>query len=301
MKISDYLYCTFTRRIGFVDVKTSLELNEREQNRLITQALPQGSSPQESIKMMLRENDILVSYYSMTNVSDAIIVILILEGLEPKLQIPYWIFSEKSIKLAIQAKEENWLINKLKNRVELTATQEKEFEILDENTLSSLFYSILTGDNIILISEEHEKRIKFLATIGGVFPVKLMEKNKITTWCKEFEGNQNILGIDQSSKDTKKINRFRLQADLIFVDLDSGILTGEGAKDAPLTDELAKMFKEGKTLEIVRKLNEVCEASTKGEKTKGMHPQDVELYERIKSVLTGEEMEKTQTGWFVDF
>ncbi len=301
MKISDYLYCTFTRRIGFVDIKTSLELNEREQNRLITQALPQGSSPQESIKIMLREDGLLVSYYSMTNISDAIIVILILEGLEPKLQLPYWIFSEKSLKLAIQAKEENWLINKLKNRVELTATQEREFELLDEKTLSSLLYSVLTKDNVILISEAHETRIKFLATLGGAFPAKIMEQNKITTWCKEFEGNQNILGIDQSSKDTKKINRFRLQSDLIFVDLDSGILTGEGAKDAPLTDELAIMYREGKTQEMVRKLNEVCDIAEKGAITEEMHPQDAELFKRIRSNLTGEEMEKTQTGWFVDF
>ena len=301
MKISEYLYCTFTRRIGFIDVKTSLKLNEREQNRLITSALPQGSSPKESIKIMLREKDLLVSYYSMTNISDAIIVILILKGLEPKLQIPYWIFSEKSLLLAIRAKEENWETDELMNLLELAATQEKEFGLLDEKTLSSFFYSALTGDNIILISETHEKRIKFLATIGGVFPARLMEKNKITTWCKEFEGNQNILGIDLSSKDTKKINRFRLQSDLIFVDLDNGTLEGEGAKDSPLTGELAIMFKEGKTQEIVRKLNEVCDMSEKGEVTKETHPQDEELYKRIKSNLTGEEMDKTQTEWFVNF
>jgi hypothetical protein len=209
--------------------------------------------------------------------------------------------SEKSLRLAIQAKEENWVKNKLKNRVELTAIQEKEFGLLDEKTLSSFFYSALTKDNIILISETHEKRIKFLATVGAAFPAKLMVKNTITTWCKEFEGNQNILGIDQSAKDTKKINRFRLQSDLIFVDLDSGILTGEGAKDAPLTDELAKMYSEGRMQEMVRKLNEVCKVAEKGEILKEMHPQDAELYKRIKSTLTGEEIEKTQTDWFVNF
>ncbi|MCE7736220.1 MAG: hypothetical protein GPJ54_15165 [Candidatus Heimdallarchaeota archaeon] len=107
---------------------------------------------------------------------------------------------------------------------------------------STLLFSFLSGDNILIVHPDQEVRLRFLGFFLNLIPSIALKYNRITFGCSELDGNENIVGIDQLPHKYRSHKKLYLPLDTIFVDLTNHSIEGDGIKRSPLTDKLSELI-----------------------------------------------------------
>ncbi|MCY3411394.1 MAG: hypothetical protein INQ03_07150 [Candidatus Heimdallarchaeota archaeon] len=212
---------TFTRNSGFTKIQSSQKLSRKKAIKILSSFTPQGASPLVSYRIGTYQSYIGVGYYYMQNDETAMIYTqLISDTYEP--------FKPFNPKLDLSTFDSNSLVTKHNDY-----NSEELFNLLDEFGLegsSSILYSILSGDNIIIVDDSHERRIKLIKTFLSFLPKLALRYNRITTDCFDLDGNENIIGVKVLPKKFRSHKKLYFPLDTIFVDIEERKLYGNGIK-----------------------------------------------------------------------
>lgn len=151
---------------------------------------------------------------------------------------------------------------------------------------STLLFSFLSGDNILIVHPDQEVRLRFLGFFLNLIPSIALKYNRITFGCSELDGNENIVGIDQLPIKYRSHKKLYLPLDTIFVDLSNHSIEGEGIKRSPLTDSLSEQINSSYTLvkEILTSFYTEIISKTQSSKFE-KNVKDVHLKDRIQIKL----------------
>jgi hypothetical protein len=224
-----FISSLFTRKKGYIEIKSSSQLKNKRAVAILNSFTPQGASPKGCIRIATYGDMIGAGYYWMEDDSNARISTF----LQPisRTSDPFLppIKCELIPKIA-QVQEYFFISQKYESQWLFNIT--KEFGI--ENA-AAIFYSLLCGDNIILVHPEPETRMKFLGSLMSLMPGFSFQYNRITSSCAELDGNENIVGIDQLPRKYRSHKKLYLPLDTIFVDLKTNHVEGEGMKNSHFT------------------------------------------------------------------
>lgn len=228
------LQSLFTRKGGYQQIKSSKKLNQKEAVQILNLFTPQGASPKISLRIGPWNDMLGVGYYYMNSEDTAMISTLLFEN------IPF----ENRVRLPMD-----------RDAIELIAggTYEQIFGVdyIESLDLASIFgiqqtsmilYSILGGDNMIVIHPDHEKRVSFVKSILEIMPSHFLRYNRITTGCTELDGNENIIGVEILPKKYRSHKKLYMALDTVFVDLVDEKVVGEGLKSNSFTTELSQVY-----------------------------------------------------------
>lgn len=227
------LQSQFTRSHGYTNIQSSRKVKHRQAIQILNSFTPQGASPKVSLRIGNWDNKLGLGYYFMENDSNAQISALLVEKSENSrgnLRIP---LSEVAIEHIATGSYEKIFSSDIVRSQNLV----RDFGL--EQT-SMILYSILTGDNIIIIHPEHRKRVEFIKSIIDIVPPRYFQYNRITTGCSELDGNENIIGVEKLPKKYRSHKKLYMPVDTIFVDLVDIQIMGEGLKSNQFTTQLGQ-------------------------------------------------------------
>lgn len=235
MKRMDFftLQSQFTRRQGYTNIQSSVKVKHKQAIKILNSFTPQGASPKISLRIGAWNNKLGLGYYFMENESNAQISTIIIDNLDSHSQNLIVPMSEVAIEnIAMGSYEE---IMKTDN-----ITSQKLAKDFGIEQTSMILYSILTGDNIIIIHPDHQKRVEFVKSLLELVPISYFQYNRITTGCSELDGNENIVGVEKLPKKYRSHKKLYMPVDTIFVDLVDTQIMGEGLKSNPFTTSLTQ-------------------------------------------------------------
>jgi hypothetical protein len=223
---------TFTRSHGFTDISSTTPHSRPQLIQLLNAFSPRGSSPPQTIKIRSYEQWIGVSYYSKesTTTYKMMVVLSNSDPLNWECLTPFE--SEHDTQKLARG-----------DRYKLLETQPSRpsnlVRRLGSDLVASLIYSVLCGDNIIFVHQDHEERLRFIGDLLRLFPGLVMCYNTITSNCIEIDGNENITGLGQLPSKFYSHKELYLPLDTVFVDLNHNSIHGDGVKSSDLTRKLA--------------------------------------------------------------
>lgn len=230
---------TFTRANGFEAIESSTNHSKSELLKILTAFTPQGASPNECIRIRTCMDWIGISYFAKEDDSTYNMMVLLTE-LERILWKPFLpIMHEKIISHLAKG-----------DKYKLIEYADHEFDInlanqFDLEKASIFLYSLLCGDDIIIVHPEHSERLKFIYGILQMIPSILFKYICITTNCEELDGNENIIGVSKLPEKYQSHMKLYLPLDTIFVDLNSKLIQGEGIKNSELTRKFIDLCQSG--------------------------------------------------------
>lgn len=223
---------TFTRANGYEDIETTTNQSKSEVVKILTSFTPQGACPGESTRIRIYGKFIGVSYFIMENPSKFKIMVL-LTNLEKIIWEPFVpLLHEKAI--SHLARGDKYKLVEYQYYIKEISL----VKIFGLEKASTILYSLLGGDNIIIFHPNHKKRLEFVVGILQLIPATILKYHCITSHCEELDGNENIVGIDHLPKKFLTHKKLYLPLDTIFVDLDTLEIHGEGIKNSNLTRKL---------------------------------------------------------------
>lgn len=229
----DFLSSKFTRKRGFTNITGSISLSRKKAISILNSFTPQGASPAHSIRIGSFNDMIGAGYYSMEDESTANLYTVLSLNNEDK-YLPFI----PSLNLS---DIENISIGKFNlNKI----TSYNSMDSLDLNNIfgvertSNILYSLLSGDNLIIVEPSHDKRLAFMRTLLMMVPRVSLKYNRLTSDCFELDGNENIIGVDQLPRKFRSHKKLYLPVDTIFVDLEQGQIEGNGIKNSSLTKKI---------------------------------------------------------------
>jgi len=123
-------------------------------------------------------------------------------------------------------------------------TSAKLTDLYSVDEASMILYSLLAGDNMIIIHPDHEQRLDFIRSMVFMMPNLFFKYNRITSGCAELDGNENIIGVSQLPLTYRSHKKLYMPLDTIFVDLQNQKVMGEGLKTSDLTKNLVRNYQE---------------------------------------------------------
>lgn len=229
----DFLSSKFTRKRGFTNITGSISLSRKKAISILNSFTPQGASPAHSIRIGSFNDMVGAGYYSMEDESTANLYTVLSLNNEDK-YLPFI----PSLNLS---DIENISIGKFNlNKI----TSYNSMDSLDLNNIfgvertSNILYSLLSGDNLIIVEPSHDKRLAFMRTLLMMVPRVSLKYNRLTSDCFELDGNENIIGVDQLPRKFRSHKKLYLPVDTIFVDLEQGQIEGNGIKNSSLTKKI---------------------------------------------------------------
>ncbi|MHA2503248.1 MAG: hypothetical protein ACXAE3_10285 [Candidatus Kariarchaeaceae archaeon] len=283
----------FTRKKGYVEIESSEKLKHRRAIQILNSFTPQGASPQVSLRIGNWEDRLGLGYYFMEDASNARISTILVEKYEenvPRLQIPM----EASYieKIAYGSYKEIMKEDKV-----------SAYDFVDHfgvEQASMIFYSLLTGDNIIVIHPDHLSRVQFIKSILEIVPTTFFRYNRITTGCAELDGNENIIGVEQLPKKFRSHKKLYMPLDTIFVDLNDGKIMGEGLKSNIFTTSLTRAYEKNPNVAYRSLCDFYMEISKEGFENYQLFGKNTEdLTRKIRGKLGLEDMNKD--NWLMSF
>jgi hypothetical protein len=222
----------FTRASGYTNIETTTKKTRNELKQILRKFTPQGASPQSSIKIQVIQQWLGISYFVRFDPSTYKIMILLTELKKIKWKRFVPLIHEKLIP-HLACGDVYKLVDP---HVEI-----KQFylqKIFGIETTATILYSLLCGDNIVIIHPEHSARLKFIVGLLQLVPSILWSYNRITSNCEELEGNENIAGLKELPKKYYSHKKVYLPLDTIFIDLKSNTVHGEGIKNSEFTKKI---------------------------------------------------------------
>lgn len=232
--IYQFIYSKFTREKGFVDIETSLKIPKNQSIKILNTFIPQGASPMGSFRISCFEDKVGVGYYWMENPSTSHLFALLTKKqliINRPFLPPYPIDYEGVIS------KRNLVYSKSD---EINLRWEEALSGFSKHHISSMMYSILTGDNILIVDRNANHRMNLINLFLKIMPANIFSYNRITSGCAELDGNENIVGVDELPKKYRSAKKLFLPIDTIFVDLEIKSVEGDGMKTCTITDELAE-------------------------------------------------------------
>lgn len=174
----EVISANFTRVESFTYIQSSSKIDYKTALQILNQFIPQGSSPKYNIRISSFEYKIGIGYYYMTNRENSSISIIFVQYGKIEnipLNIP---LTEVATRELSQNNFRKFL----------------EFEKLDAIKLSDYFssediglilYSLLAGDNIIIVHHNYNERIQFFKSVTQIIPAIWYHYNTINTNCNQ--------------------------------------------------------------------------------------------------------------------
>jgi len=286
---SNYIKALFTREQGYTEIECTVRYPHKKAIQILNSFTPQGSSPEISLRIGSLNDMIGIGYYRMNNESEA------------SLFTSFTKHDEENMNLFLhlpKATTGNEQVNF--DKIIYPAEHDSNPQLLDyfdNEMVSSLLYSIMAGDNIIVIHEDHEKRLEFFREFLSYFPIILLKYNRLTTNCTELDGNENIIGVSQLPKKYRSHDKLHLSLDTIFVDLAAYTISGGGLKRNEFSDTIAELIRtEANPREII--LEYIQSSTTMDENYKSIMP-NYHLIQQLRVNLGIEE--PTANDWLTSF
>jgi hypothetical protein len=117
------------------------------------------------------------------------------------------------------------------------------WENFHHDQIAIILYSLLVGDNIILVHPHHSSRLNFISQLLQIIPSIIFDYNRITSSCAELDGNENIVGVAELPQKYRSHKKLYLPLDTIFIDLEESKIQGEGMKNCEFTKVISKLMK----------------------------------------------------------
>jgi hypothetical protein len=231
----EYLSSYFTRKKGFENIQSSTSISRKKAIHILNSFTPQGASPRVSIRLGSVDNKVGVGYYFMEDNSSVHISTILTSLKFDKLQTFLPPLEHEDISYIARGAKIN-LLNDHYSKDKIMDI----VKIFDKETASALIYSILSGDNLIIVHNDHTERLKFLASILNFLPRVSLSYNRLTSECAELDGNENIIGVSELPKKYRDHKKLYLPLDTIFIDLEENRIEGSGLKRAPFTDSVVE-------------------------------------------------------------
>jgi len=291
-----YLSAFFTRKQGFEIVSTNLGLSKSETIEILIKYIPQGNTPKKTQILGYWNDYIVISYFETTSETDFFVLLLFIKPKNETSFIEESLFDEKNQKYALLMGRNQITFETIKN--EWNKIDELKIPISDENIWEHILFSLLAGDNIIVISKDLRNRQEFFEFIVHELPVMFLKYNRFVLEAKELKGNGNILGLSERPEEKNIKQEFGV--DTIIIDLDNGTISGEGMKISPIVKEMAKAIVESPNLfkELILSITNKW-ISYNWDTKKEENAQDQFLLQKIKNRVFGEE--KEETDFFSEF
>ncbi len=276
----EYLSSYFTRKKGFENIQSSTSISRKKAINILNSFTPQGASPRVSIRLGSIDNKVGVGYYFMENNSSVHISTILTSLKNDRLQtflppLEHDIISYLAKGAKINLLNNHYSKNKIIDIVNL----------FGKETASALIYSILSGDNLIIVHEDHTERLKFLASILNFLPRVSLSYNRLTSECAELDGNENIIGVSELPKKYRDHKKLYLPLDTIFVDLEENRIEGSGLKRAPFTDSVVESAMDDNTM-IKTHIHDFFKGISESEyNNSNTDPKSMTLIERIELKL----------------
>ncbi|MDH5400888.1 MAG: hypothetical protein OEZ01_08990 [Candidatus Heimdallarchaeota archaeon] len=234
---SNNISSIFTRKKGYTKIKSSLSYSNERAVKILNTFTPQGVSPKICLRIGSIDNQIGVGYYYMEDNS----TVRISTFLSP-IQI-------NNLEVFTPPIEEDQIIRLAKGELSMISHKYSFFtntflDIFDNEDASSILYSILSGDNLIIVHPNHTDRLQFMASLLNVLPKIIFQYSRLTSSCSELEGNENIIGVEELPKKYRSHKKLFLSLDTIFIDLTTRSIEGEGIKNCNLTRDVISKIKE---------------------------------------------------------
>lgn len=231
----EYLSSYFTRKKGFENIQSSTSISRKKAINILNSFTPQGASPRVSIRLGSIDNKVGVGYYFMEDNSSVHISTILTSLKNDKLQtflppLNHDIISHIARGAKIDLVNDHYSGDQIMDIIHL----------FGKETASALLYSILSGDNLIIVHKDHSERLKFIASILNFLPRVSLSYNRLTSECAELDGNENIIGVSELPKKYRDHKKLFLPLDTIFVDLEENRIEGSGLKRAPFTDNVVE-------------------------------------------------------------
>ncbi len=295
--IRGYVSAFFTRKSGFEVISNNTGINEKELAPLFLSFIPQGRSPEYSEILKNHGLGLFASYFSMINDRDFFLVIFQISSLDEFSHLPGKIFDPHVHDLAVKLARREHSYTEV---VQKWPSAENDFSpstYLSREHWPAMIFSLLAGDDIVIVSGNQKRRQDFFEMISHLLPMAFLRYNSFTLLANELKNNLNIIGV--SKRPSEKEVRKQLGLDSIIVDLDENTLDGEGVKTTDVCEELAdkllSSFNEYKSL-----LQEHAkEWSALGYSPEGIFdPRDQVLIRRIGARIHGKPEEQPGAGFF---
>ncbi len=277
----NFLSSLFTRSNGYTKIKSSSILSKKQAVSILNSFTPQGASPKGSIRIATYGDMIGAGYYWMENESTARISTFLTpfddvtpSSFLPPLKlddIPNIAKVNDFFRLNIKY-DQNWVFNIARH--------------FGNEKGSAILYSLLSGDNLIIVHSNTEERLKFIAFLLTLIPSLSFKYNRITSGCTELDGNENIVGVDELPRKFRSHKKLYLPLDTIFIDLKLNNIEGEGIKNSDYTRmlmEIAQDDMEAAQIEIFKLYKEILERKNKFSNI--CDDQDMNLVNRIEVKL----------------
>lgn len=278
----------FTREKGFTKIDTNFRISRKKAINILNSLTPQGTSPENCIRIGIHDNLLGIGYYEMTNESTAQIRTYFLKLHEKELEFfnPFQLRTTQENKV--------FQIDKL----DIDARLYDIIEKFGNEKFSAILYSILCGDNIIVIEKDHKKRLDFFSLFFEFIPSIVLKYNRLTSSCFELEGNENIIGVPELPIKFRSHEKMYLPLDTIFVDLENYTVVGNGIKNSPLTKIITSMH--SNLIMMQEKLIDFYSEILHGEySTDEIDQKTLSLIERIESKLGIRDIK--MDNWIMDF
>ncbi len=219
----DFLSSKFTRKKGFLGIESSISISRKKAINMLNSFTPQGASPDSCVRIAVHDNLLGVGFYNMQNASTA------------SIKTMFFNFSNKEL-MYFNPLTSLDISNEIIDKVDFN--ENKYFEKFSTEDLSSIIYSALCGDNIIIVDRLHENRLKFLSILLSILPGINFSYNRYTSSCYDLDGNENIIGVPKLPNKFRSHKKLYLPLDTIFVDLENLTVEGSGMKNSNFTRKI---------------------------------------------------------------
>lgn len=225
----NFVSSIFTRNKGFTAIESSSKISHKNAVSLLNSFTPQGASPQGSIRITKYDKYLGVGYYWMEDDSTARISTFYHEYKENELvsYVPPLI-SELIPQLA------RGFMRKYFSNIRPA----EDYPIISQfgiEKTGAILYSLLSGDNLLIVHPNQDARLKFITTFLRMIPSIIFQYNRFTSGCSELDGNENIVGLAELPNKYRSHKKLYLPLDTIFVDLVNSTIEGEGIKNSDYT------------------------------------------------------------------
>lgn len=232
----DFITSLFTRQQGYTKINGSRKLSHKQAIEILNSFTPQGASPRISLRIGRYRGEIGIGYYFMESDERAKISTILLKdsiNTDTILQLP---FDEFDIMAIANGNRDNFF--------RYNSIESKDYwKLFHSEQLAIILYSLLVGDNIILVHSDHSERLEFISRVLQIMPSIIFDYNRITSSCAELEGNENIVGVAELPQKYRSHKKLFLPLDTIFVDLNTKRIQGEGMKTCEFAKGLSTVLK----------------------------------------------------------
>ncbi len=295
--IRGYVSAFFTRKGGFEIISNNLGINEKELIPLLVSFIPQGKSPEYSEILKSHKSNLFASYFSMINDKDFFLILFQISEPDEFSFLQDKIFDSHTHDLAIRLARREYAYQDVIQKWPHTENTFSPTAYLGREFWPSLIFSLLAGDNIVIVSHNQNLLQDFFDVISHILPIVFLRYNSFTLLANELKNNLNIVGV--SKRPSEKEVRKQLGLDSIIVDLDEKTLDGEGVKTTDLCEELtSKLLRSMDEYKILLQKHAREWSLSEYSPVTSLDPRDQTLVRRIGARIHGRPEEQPDTGFF---